>query len=88
MHRICHIQKSGKKNTETDCNSADLFGFSEMNKHDQHNADNECDRSKGGRLEYLKPGNLGFIQIQKTDNLAGNSGSDVCADNNADGLPK
>ena len=54
--------------------------------HDQHHAKNQGNGRERGRLEEAQPHGAGGVDIQQADDLAGNRGADVCADDDAERL--
>ena len=84
--RVGHGQKPGKEDPEPYDDMSDLAGIPGFHPRDHQTADDDGQRRQGGGLQKLqKPGSRG-ADIQKPDDLPGDRGAYVGADDDAQGL--
>ena len=86
IHRAGHVQQAGEQDAEADGDLAHGGQTLGREGHDEHDADDQRHGGQGGGLEHLQPGGAGGVQVQQTDDLAGDGGAHVRADDDADGL--
>ena len=86
VHGAGHVQQAGKQDAEADGDIPDGPGVLQDPGHDQENADNQGDGGEGGGLEEAQHGRFRTVQVQQPDDLAGDRGTYVRADDDAEGL--
>ena len=86
IHRAGHVEQAAEQNAEAHRDIADVLGIPEIDEHDQHDADHEGDGRQRARAEELQPDGGGAVDVQQADDLAGDRGADVGADDDAEGL--